>query len=95
MKNSLTDVKNHLIEAMERLNDDELVQDKTKCEQEIKKAQALTNLAGQVVQIEQVQINEKNMQLQAMSVANRMGYIYKPEGMNLIEKKRGLINYND
>ena len=95
MKNSLTDVKNHLIEAMERLNDDELVQDKTKCEQEIKKAQALTNLAGQVVQIEQVQINEKNMQVQAMCVANRMGYIYKPEGMNLIEKKRGLINYND
>ncbi len=93
MKNSLTDVKNHLIEAMERLNDDELVQDKTKCEQEIKKAQALTNLAGQVVQIEQVQINEKNMQLQ------ESGEMYLEtiliEGMNLTEKKRGLLDYND
>ena len=95
MKNSLTDVKNHLIEAMERLNDDELVQDKGKCEQEIKKAQALSNLAGQIVQIEQVQINEKNMQLQAMSVANKMGYVYKPKDMELIEKKKNLLGYDD
>ena len=95
MLNSLNDVKNHLIEAMERLNDDELVQNKTKCEQEIKKAQALSNLAGQIVQLEQVQINEKNMQLQAMSVANKMGYVYKPKDMELVEKKKGLLDYND
>lgn len=95
MKNSLTDVKNHLIEAMERLNDDELVQDKGKCAQEIKKAQALSNLAGQIVQIEQVQINEKNMQLQAMSVANKMGYVYKPKDMELVEKKKNLLGYDD
>lgn len=95
MKNSLTDVKNHLIEAMERLNDDELVQDKGKCEQEIKKAQALSNLAGQIVQIEQVQINEKNMQLQAMNVANKMGYVYKPKDMELVEKKKNLLGYDD
>ena len=95
MLNSLTDVKNHLIEAMESLNDDELVADKTKCEREIKKAQALSNLAGQIVQLEQVQINEKNMQLQAMNVANKLGYIYKPKDMELTEKKKGLLKYDD
>lgn len=83
MKNSLTDVKNHLIEAMERLNDDEFVSDKETLEKEIQKAGALSNLAEQVVNIHQVEIN-------AMKVANECGLLYKPKGMELIYKPKGM-----
>lgn len=38
MKNSLTDVKNHLIAEMERLNDDEFVSNKETLKKEIDKA---------------------------------------------------------
>ena len=74
----MTDVKNHLIEAMERLNDDEFVSDKETLEKEIKKANSLSLLAEQIVNIQQVEVN-------AMKVAKECGLIYKPKEMELKE----------
>lgn len=90
MKNKLSDVKNHLIEAMERLNDDELVEDKEKLEKEIQKAQALSTIAEQIVAINQVEINEKNANVNAMKIAYDLGFTYKPEGMLLEDNVKGI-----
>lgn len=78
MKNSLSDVKNHLIAEMERLNDEEFVSDKATLEKEIKKANALSSLAEQIVNIQQVEVN-------AMKTAKECGLIYKPKEMDFKE----------
>ena len=49
MKNKFTDLHNHLFEQMERLNDDELTGDKLK--EEIRRAEAMNKVAGQLVNI--------------------------------------------
>lgn len=47
MKNKLIDLNNHLFEQLERLNDDELTGDALA--QEIKRSQAISNCAAQIV----------------------------------------------
>ncbi|MBU0969194.1 MAG: hypothetical protein KKC20_01040 [Proteobacteria bacterium] len=47
MKNKLIDLNNHLFEQLERLNDDDLKGDDLA--QEIKRAQAMSNCAAQIV----------------------------------------------
>lgn len=47
MRNSLMDLNNHLFEAMERLNDDELQGDAL--EAELKRSDALSKVAGQII----------------------------------------------
>ena len=47
MKNKLIDLNNHLFEQLERLNDDDLKGDKLS--QEIKRSQAMSNCAAQIV----------------------------------------------
>ena len=90
MKNSLEDVKNHLIMAMERLNDDELMQDEEKGKLEIEKARTLSLLSNSILQVEEseidkeeLEISKKRLQLDAMKIADSMGYVYKVEGMEL------------
>lgn len=78
MKNTLTDVKNHLIMEMERLNDEEFVSDEAVLEKEIKKANALSQLAEQVINIQQVEVN-------AMKTAKECGLLYKPNSIDLKE----------
>lgn len=76
MKNSLTDVKNHLIAEMERLNDDEFVSNKETLKKEIDKANALSSLAEQIVNIQNSEIN-------AMKTAKDCGLLYVPKEMEL------------
>lgn len=86
MKNRMEDVRNHLIMAMERLGDDELM--KESGEKEIEKAKALSDLARSITEIENIEIaktetaiHKQDVQLRAMEVANKMGYTYIPEEM--------------
>lgn len=48
MKNTLTDLNNHLFEELERLNDDELTGEQI--EKELKRAEGMTKIATQIVQ---------------------------------------------
>ena len=48
MKNTLTDLNNHLFEELERLNDEEL--DQEGIEKELKRAEGMTKIAQQIIQ---------------------------------------------
>lgn len=48
MKNTLTDLNNHLFEELERLNDEEL--DDEQIERELKRAEGMTKIAQQIIQ---------------------------------------------
>lgn len=47
MKNTLTDLNNHLFEALERLNDEEL--DAEGVDLELKRAEGMTRIAEQII----------------------------------------------
>lgn len=53
-KNKLTDVRDHLIEALERLRDPD---DNTDMETEIKRAQAVNNLGATLINSAKVEID--------------------------------------
>ena len=48
MKNTLEDLNNHLFEAMERLNNDDLTDEEL--DREFKRAEGMTKVAGQIIQ---------------------------------------------
>ena len=48
MKNTLTDLNNHLFEELERLNDEDL--DEDQIEKELKRAEGMTKIAQQIIQ---------------------------------------------
>ena len=48
MKNTLEDLNNHLFEAMERLNNDDLTDEEL--DRELKRADGMTKVAGQIIQ---------------------------------------------
>lgn len=48
MKNTLTDLNNHLFEQLERLNDDELTDEQL--EKELKRSEGMAKLASQIIQ---------------------------------------------
>lgn len=50
MKNGLNDLNNYLFEELERLNDDEALEDGESLENEIKRAKAITNVSSAIVQ---------------------------------------------
>lgn len=84
-KITLTDMQEHLFEMAERLLDDEVCSDTEKLQAEINKADALVNIAAQVVQIKDVENKQKQVNIQAMETAHRCGLLYKPDGMELKE----------
>lgn len=94
MKNSLEDVKNHLIMAMERLNDDEFMADDNAARKELDKVKTISELARNVVELENAEahkaetdISRQRIQVDAMKIAYEMGYVYKPDNMQLSEIK--------
>lgn len=48
MKNTLTDLNNHLFEQLERLNDEDLTQEQL--ETELKRAEGMSRIATQILQ---------------------------------------------
>lgn len=48
MKNTLTDLNNHLFEQLERLNDEDL--DAEQLERELRRADGMTKIAAQIIQ---------------------------------------------
>ena len=82
-KITLTDMQEHLFEMAERLLDDEVCSDTEKLQAEINKADALVNIAAQVVQIKDVENRQKQVNIQAMDTAHRCGLLYIPDGMEL------------
>lgn len=82
-KITLTDMQEHLFEMAERLLDDEVCSDTEKLQAEINKANALAGIAGQVIQIKDVENKTKEVNIKAMRAAHSCGLLYEPEGMNL------------
>jgi len=62
MKNKLTDLNNHLFEALERLNDDDLKAEEL--EQEIKRSKAIATVAGQLVASASLVLDAQKLQLE-------------------------------
>ncbi|MDO5776629.1 MAG: hypothetical protein Q4P22_08410 [Eubacteriales bacterium] len=48
MKNTLSDLNNHLFEALERLNDDDLTDEQL--EKEIRRAESMGKVAGRIIE---------------------------------------------
>lgn len=65
MKNKLIDLNNHLFEQLERLNDEDLVDEKL--EEEIHRSKAITSVAQQIV-------NNANLMLSAQKHADEYGF---------------------
>lgn len=65
-QNKLLDLNNHLFEALERLNDDDLMQG-DRADQEIKRAKAIADV-GQTI------INNANVMLDTIKVLDDYGY---------------------
>jgi hypothetical protein len=65
MRNKLEDLNNHLFEALERLNDDELTGEEL--EKEIKRAKTVSSVAHAI-------IANGNLVLQAQKHADEYGY---------------------
>ena len=49
MKNKLSDLNNYLFEELERLNDDEELQDENKLKRELERSKAITGVSQQII----------------------------------------------
>ena len=78
MKNNLSDVNNYLFEELERLNDDETVEDEGNFKKEIQRAKAVSNICSTIVA-------NANLILNAKKYADELG-INETEILKLKEK---------
>ena len=72
MKNKIQDLRNHLFEQLERLSDDELNLDN-----EVKKAQAMAQIASQIVETARVEVQY----IRAIGTTQKSDFI-RLEGQN-------------
>jgi hypothetical protein len=79
-RNKLTDLNDHLFVQLERLNDEELTGDQV--ELEVKRAQAISGIASQVIKSAQVTLTA--LKLAGSGDLNRSEL---PETFGLIDKK--------
>lgn len=74
-RNTLADLKNHLFEQIERLNDDDLVGDKLN--QEIERSKAMSQVATQIVNGAKITVDAmklvKNGHLEKEDVSRLLG----------------------
>ncbi len=61
MKNKMIDLNNHLFEELERLNDEELTDEKLA--EEIKRADAMEKIATQIIANAKISLDATNLQL--------------------------------
>lgn len=59
MKNNLSELNNYLFEELERLNDDETLDEGDNLDKELKRSKAITSVAGQIVQNAKVILDAK------------------------------------
>lgn len=63
MKNSVEELRNHLFEALERLNDDELMAESG--ELEIKRAKVIAEVAAEIVESAKVEVMDRVTRVKA------------------------------
>ena len=66
MKNNLQELNNYLFEELERLNDDEELENEDKLDKEMKRSKAITNVAQTI-------INNANLVLNAKKYSEESG----------------------
>lgn len=79
MKNSLSDVNNYLFEQLERLNDDETLNENDSFDKELKRAKAVSTLCSTI-------ISNANLILSAKKYADENGIENEQEVLQLKEK---------
>ena len=72
MKNSLNDVNNYLFEQLERLTDDEELEEKGSLDRELKRAKAIAGLCSTIV-------NNAKLVLDAKKYADELGVTNEKE----------------
>ena len=68
MKNNLADLNCHLFEMLERLEDDEIIEDEAKLKLELKRGKMICQVSGQI-------LNTARLQVQALRLAEDTGLI--------------------
>lgn len=81
MKNTLSDLNNYLFEQIERINDDDL--DDEAFEKEIRRTEAITKVAGTI-------INNAQVQIQALKHMDEYGYEGKRKMPTMLTENNGL-----
>lgn len=56
MQNKIVDLNNHLFEVLERLKDDEICDSKESLEKEIRRADAVINIADEIIKVNALQL---------------------------------------
>ena len=84
-----------LLEQAENLTDNNLTG--KKLEEQIKKAQALSHVAEQIVNLKEVQTKDLETNVKAVKTMHDLGYKYEPKGLNvtplpLEETKKGVTD---
>lgn len=72
MKNKIDDLRNHLFQALERLNDDDEMKDPVKLQNELKRAGAISEV-GKVI------VESAKAEVQFMKVTDKPGAGFFPE----------------
>ena len=79
MNNNLTDLNNYLFEELERLNDDETLDQDNNLEKELKRAKAITGISTSIV-------NNAKLVLDVKKYADELGIQNESEVLKLKEK---------
>lgn len=79
MNNNLTDLNNYLFEELERLNDDEMLDQDNNLEKELKRAKAITGISTSIV-------NNAKLVLDVKKYADELGIQNESEVLKLKEK---------
>ena len=84
MKNSITDLGNHLFEQLERLNDESRTGDAL--QEEINRAKSIANVSSEIIKC-------GTLQYKAVKLALENKSTFKPESLPMIkDKNRNLLN---
>ena len=79
MNNSLTDLNNYLFEELERLNDDETLDQEGNLDKELKRAKAITGISTSIV-------NNAKLVLDVKKYADELGITNETDILKLKEK---------